>query len=365
MAQMAVEVSGIQFRNPVLTAAGPHVRTPEMMIQALEGGAGGVVSKTVSLKPARDLRPTIRKTLCKGVMNCETWSETPVEDLMDGYRRVVETGVPLIVSIGYQPDEVKRLGSFIEREVGPAAIEFSTHYVGRSVDPLLEVAQSLRASVTVPLWMKISPNVPNIEELAERVSPFVDGFVAVNSYGPVLDFDVEDHEALLGSTYGQGWLSGPPILPIALWIVYRIASVQEKPVIGVGGIGTAVDALKFFMVGASAIQICTAAILHGHSIYGTVADGISDWLDDHGYASLQDIQGVYRTKLLDRELSLSRAVMSIDGEKCTGCKACVSRCIQGALYMEGERAMVAPGRCIGCGFCQDFCAQDAMELRGV
>jgi len=236
MADLKVNVNGITFKNPVLTAAGPNVRNAELMLKAVAGGAGGVVSKTVSLKPAHDLRPTIRRAVCQGIMNCETWSETPFEEILEEYRKVKETGVPLIISIGYKPEEVKKLGSIIEKEVAPDAIEFSTHYVGGEIGPLIEVARSLRETVKLPIWMKISPNFPYVKELASRVSEYVDAFVAINSYGPVLNFDVESMEPLLGSEYGQGWLSGPPILPIALRIVYEIATVQDKPVIGVGGI---------------------------------------------------------------------------------------------------------------------------------
>ena len=363
IANLSVSVSGIRFLNPVLTAAGPNVRTAELMLQAVAGGAGGIVSKTVSLQAARDPRPTIRGTACRGLMNCETWSEMPVEEYIPECRKVKDAGVPLVVSIGYKPDEVSRLGKMFEAEVGPAAIEFSTHYVGRSLEPLVEVAQALRGSVSVPIWMKISPNFPDIEKLAVTVAPVVDGFVAINSYGPVLDFDVDSGAPLLGSDQGQGWMSGPPILPIAVRIVHRLTSVQDKPVIGVGGIEKGVDAIKFFMAGASAVQICSAAIRNGHAVYGKVAHEIGEWLDKHGYGSVQEIQGLYGRRLRERRAFDGQPVMSVDPEKCTGCAACQARCVQGALYMEREVAWVRAENCIGCGFCQDFCTYDAMALK--
>jgi dihydroorotate dehydrogenase subfamily 1 len=363
MANLSVSVNGITFPNPVLTAAGPNVRTADLMLQAAAGGAGGIVSKTVSVRPAHDPRPTIRGTACKGLMNCETWSEMPVEEYVDECRKVKDAGVPLVVSIGYKPDEVSRLGRLFGTEVGPAAIEFSTHYVGRSLEPLVEVAQALRASVSIPIWMKISPNFPDIERLAVTVAPFVDGFVAINSYGPVLDFDVESGAPLLGSDQGQGWMSGPPILPIALRIVHVLTSIQDRPVIGVGGIEKGVDAIKFFMAGASAVQICSAAIRNGHSAYGKVAREIGEWLDKHAYGSVQEIQGLYGKRLRERRGYDGVPMMTVDPEKCTGCEACQSHCIQGALLMDDGISQVEVERCIGCGFCQDYCAYDAMEMK--
>ena len=362
MAELRVKVTGIEFRNPVLTAAGPNVRNGEMMLKAFEGGAGGVVAKTVSVRPARDTRPTIRKTVCRGLVNCETWSELPFEAMLEEYRKVKDAGIPLIVSIGYTPKDMRQLGPIIEREVEPDAIEFSTHYSGRSVEPLVEVAKALRESVNLPIWMKISPNLPDIEELAVKASPFVDAFVAINSYGPVLDFDVETGEPILGSEYGQGWLSGQAILPIALRIVHQVTSVQAKPVIGVGGIERGKDAIKFFMVGASAVQICSAAIRYGHSIYGKVAKEIEKWLDEHGFSSVDEVRGLFKEKLKSRKKFDGIPVMHIEESKCTGCKLCVRACVHSALYMDGDVAKVIPENCIGCGYCQDMCNFGAMWL---
>ena len=362
MADIGVSISGVNLKNPVLPAAGPNVRTAKLMLEAVKGGAGGIVTKTISVVPADDPRPTIRKIGTRGLMNCETWSEIPAEKFIEDCKAVKGAGVPLIVSIGYKPDEVARLGKLVEEEISPDAIEFSTHYVGREVEPLVDIARSLRNAVSIPIWMKISPNFLNIEELVAAASKYVDGFVAINSYGPVLDFDPENPVPLLGSDYGQGWMSGAPILPIALRIVHQISSVQEKPVIGVGGIYSGVDAIKFIMAGASAVQVCSAAIQYGHSIYGKIAAEIEKWLDEHNFKSVDEIRGLYRKKLAERKVFLQKPTMSIDEDKCTGCKLCVSRCIQGALYMKGDKAAVISENCIGCGFCQDFCKFDAMKL---
>ncbi|HUV08185.1 MAG TPA: 4Fe-4S binding protein, partial [Spirochaetia bacterium] len=296
--------------------------------------------------------------------------------------QVMEERIPLVVSIGYTPQEVSRLGAIIEREVHPDAFEFSTHYTGKSVQPLLDVAKALRDAVQCPIWMKVSPNFPDMRELAVAASALVDGFVAINSFGPVLDFDMETGAPLLGSGDGQGWLSGPPIMPIALRIVHQLAALQEKPVIGVGGISSGADALKFIMAGASLVQVCSAALNHGHGVYGKIAKEMDVWLDGHDYRSLDQIRGLYGRKLLERKAFRELPVMAIDEEQCTGCSACVGRCIHGALSMrpagpdggggiskkekgstDHPIAQVKPELCIGCGFCRSFCAYSAMALR--
>lgn len=373
MADVSVTINGVIFANPVLPAAGPNVRTGAMMVAAARGGAGGLVSKTVSVRPARDERPTIRRTGNGGLMNSETWSEIPVEEYLDDLARAKRTGLPLVVSIGYGPDEVARLGKLVEREVSPDVFEFSTHYSGRDAGPLVDVARSLREAVHTPIWMKISPNVVDVGALAQAVSPYVDGFVAINSYGPVLDFDPDDPVRLLGSADGTGWLSGPPIRPIALQIVRELAQSQDKPVVGVGGISTGRDAIQFLMVGAHLVQVCSEAIRSGHGVYGRIAGEIDAWLEAHDHESVADIRGAFPagppriggrdgTGADGETDSARRVVIAVDAELCTGCGSCFRACMHGALQMGDGVAVATPAACIGCGYCLESCRFTALCL---
>ena len=365
MADLSTRITGIELAHPVLPAAGPNVRTGAMMAGAVAGGAAGIVSKTVSTTPAADARPTIRRTSNGGMVNAETWSEIPIDDYLAHLAEAKATGAPLVVSIGYHPDEVATLGRLIESEIEPDAFEFSTHYTGGETEPLVEVARSLREAVSAPVWMKLSPGFPDIPALAQAAAPYVDAFVAINSYGPVLDFDPAHPVPLLGSPGGTGWLSGPPIRPIALRIVAELARTQDKPIVGVGGIETGHDAVQFLMAGATALGVCTAAIEAGHGVYGRIAQEIGAWLDEHGYAGVDEIRGLYPAgPALAARSPATAAVMTIDPDACTGCRACVKSCVHGALSMVGRTAAVDQGLCIGCGYCLESCRYEAMELKG-
>ncbi|HAK45656.1 MAG TPA: diguanylate cyclase [Spirochaeta sp.] len=301
MADLKSNVFGIDFPNPVMPAAGPNVKSSRLMIEAAATGSGAVVSKTFSVVPASDPRPTMKKTVAGGLLNCETWLEDSYENFITELQNVkAESEIPLIVSIGYSAEDVAFLGRLLEKEIQPDAIEFSTHYTGSDIQPLLAVAESLKSSVNVPVLMKLSPGFPQLEELAQEAEPFVDGFVAVNSFGPALDFNPVKAAPSLGSDWGQGWLSGPPLLPIALGIVCRLAGIVSKPIIGVGGITCGTDAVKFLMAGASLVQLCTTAIHEGPSAYGRIAAEISDWLDDNGYSSIDDIKNLYLNNIENR-----------------------------------------------------------------
>ncbi|PIE54012.1 MAG: diguanylate cyclase [Dethiosulfovibrio peptidovorans] len=293
MADLSVTLGNMTFKNPVLPAAGPNVMQRAQMLGAVDKGAGGIVTKTISREPAVYPKPCIAKGPCEGYLNCETWSDRPWREYLEDYRAVKQTGVPLICSIGYSPEDVAELGRALEAEVGPHAIEFSTHYVGKTLDPLKKVAEALKGAVSCPVWMKVSPSTPDIPEMARIMSQYVDGFVAVNSVGPALDFDIEKPRPRLGTEDGHGWLSGPAITGVALYAVYQIAHVQEKPVIGVGGIRTGEDAVKFIMAGASLVGVCSEAIRKGPGTYGRIASGMSQWMDEKGYRSIDEIRGLY------------------------------------------------------------------------
>jgi dihydroorotate dehydrogenase len=228
------------------------------------------------------------------MLNSETWLEDTPDNFFKELKQLEKRDVPLAVSIGYSPEDVKYLGRRLQEEIKPEIIEFSTHYSGSDITPLIEVAEALKNCVSVPVWMKISPGFPLLEELVKAASPIVDGFVAVNSLGPALDFNPVTCKPSLGSEWGQGWLSGPPILPIALAVVYRLSGITEKPIIGVGGITTGEDAVKFLMAGASLVQVCTAALKEGPSAYGRIALEINDWMEQNSYNTIEQIKGKYR-----------------------------------------------------------------------
>jgi dihydroorotate dehydrogenase subfamily 1 len=293
MADLAVEIAGIRFKNPVLTAAGPTSRDGESLLKAASGGAGGLVTKTVSVKPAVVTKPNMAVLQAgklgsrRGMLNAELWSELSLDRwIKQEYRMALSSGLPVIASIGYTPQEVSQIGPMVEK-AGVSAIEFSTHYVGGHK----EIAKTLRDSVSIPIFAKLSPQV-DVARVAKEVEPSVDGIVAINTLGPCLHIDIETGQPVLGGEKGYGWLSGPAIKPLALRCVADVAQAVKLPVIAVGGVMSGEDAIEFFMAGASAVQVCTAAILDGPTVYGKIAAEISDWLDKHGHESVESVRGL-------------------------------------------------------------------------
>ncbi|NHJ13760.1 MAG: 4Fe-4S dicluster domain-containing protein [Candidatus Thorarchaeota archaeon] len=363
MADLKIEVAGLKFRNPVLTAAGPTSRDGMTLLNAAAGGVGGLVAKTVSLKPADVPKPNMsalgsgRAESRRGILNAELWSEIPVDQWLEKeYAIALSSGLPLIASVGYTPDEVSAIAPKIV-EKGVHGIEFSTHYVGGHA----EIAKALREAVDVPIFAKISPKV-DVASVAKAVEPFVDGVVAINTYGPCLRIDIETGRPFLGSEYGEGWMSGSAIKPIALRCVAEIARAISKPVIGVGGVTTGKDAIEFFMAGASAVEVCTAAILDGDTVYGRIAKEINEWLDIHEYKAVDDICGL-ALPYLAKGVSL-KPPPRVDLNACTRCGLCEKSCVYHAITVDKAENLFEISReaCEGCGMCVSVCPYNALSI---
>lgn len=362
MSDLSVSFCNMTFKNPVMPAAGPNGGDGQMLQRAAVGGAGGLVAKTVSVKPARVPHPNIAATVGRGLINAELWSEIPVEQFIEKeYAIAKSTGLPLIASIGYTAEELAELGPRIEKTGVVDAIEFSIHYLGKSLAPVIEAAKALRKAVSLPILAKLSPAFPDLAAVARNLEPHVDGLIAINSLGPVLDFDIETLSPRLGSEHGFGWISGPPLKPLALRIVYELAQNFSKPIIGVGGISSGRDALQFMMAGASAVQVCSAALLNGQGIYGKIASEMDKWLDEHRYESVQEIQGLYLRKTTS-SVDFAEKTVFLNREKCTFCRRCLNSCIHEALYFEAGKIQLMRDNCVGCGLCTTICPTKALTF---
>jgi dihydroorotate dehydrogenase subfamily 1 len=370
MADLKTTLCGVVFPNPVWTAAGPGGADGEMLMRAARGGAGGLVAKTISARPAEVPTPNIISPFAGSLLNAELWSELSYRRFIDQeLPRAREAGIPVVASVGYTAEELTLLGSELEKAGVADVVEFSIHYVGKEPETLRSLASALKSSVSVPVLAKLSPAIGDLGAVVRILEEVVDGFVAVNSVGPALDFDIESGRPLLGSRDGRGWLSGGAILPIGLHYVAAISALTKKPVVGAGGVRKAEDVVKYLIAGASAVQVCSLAVLKGQEVYGTLATGLSDWMDAHGYGSIEELRGLYSRALAEREREWDggrqapRLYPQIDPELCTHCLLCERSCIHAAIRFEGEQFLLDRGACVRCGLCCSLCPVDALTMK--
>ena len=360
MADLRVEVCGLRFANPILPAAGPPVRDGVALLACAAGGAGGLVAKTISTTAADPPLPNMAE-IAHGMVNTELWSELPPEQWIEHEYAIARTaGLPLIVSMGYTAGEIAALAPRIRPFAD--AVELSTHYIGDDPGPMVGAIRAAKAALDVPVFVKLSPHGQDMGHAARlAANAGADGIAAINSFGPVLSIDVETAMPRLGGPTGHGWLSGPALKPLAVRCVREVARAVDLPVFGVGGVTRGIDVVEFLMAGASAVQVCTAAILRGPQVFGRIAAELSAWLDAHGHASVRDIQA----------LALTRAwpegrpdAPRIDPDTCNDCAVCLTSCVYGAIHVVDGRVALEGEQCSRCGLCVTRCRRDAIHWPG-
>jgi dihydroorotate dehydrogenase (NAD+) catalytic subunit len=356
MADLSIEICGIRFPNPIFTAPGPPVRTGAACVRCAEGGAGGVVTKTISVAAARPVTPNIAE-IQHGMLNTELWSELPPEAWLDGEYAIARTiGVPLIVSLGYAPDEIARLAPLVAPYAD--AVELSTHYIGEDAEPMIAAIRAAKTALDVPVFVKLSPlgrELVRAAEQAEAAGAYA--IVAINSFGPCLAIDIETGRPRLGGPDGNGWLSGPALKPLAVRCVRDIARAVRIPVIGVGGVSTGADAVEMLMAGASAVGVCTAAMLRGPAVFGKIARELDAWLDGHGHAGPAAIRGLASRPLVE---PWATAPPLVDAAHCNGCDLCELACPYDAIHVADGIAVIDDARCERCGLCITRCRHGAL-----
>jgi len=362
MVSLAVEICGLKMRNPIMPAAGPTVRDGDTLVAASKGGAGALVAKTVSVSPAEVPRPCMVKVK-DGILNAELWSDLPLERwLKFEYAKAKKTGLPLIASIGYKPEEIRELAPKVVG-AGADALELSTHYLGHDPTPVVEAIKAAKETAKVPVFVKLSPNVLSITDFAKAAEDAgADGIVAINTLGPCLSIDIENAMPMMGSTSGYGWLSGPSIKPLALRCVADICRAVKIPVIGVGGVTDGRDAIEFIMAGASAVQVCTATITRGSRVYGLIADEMTRFMRTRNYNSIEDFRGAALRHMPEQPMRIKAKPPEVLMSKCTGCSLCEKHCVYGAARVIGNKARIDPGKCYGCGLCVSVCPARALRF---
>ncbi len=361
MADLTTRLFGWTLRNPLMPAPGPPVRDAQAVKACLEAGVGAVVTKTISTTAAQVPTPNMAD-LKTYFLNTELWSElSPEHWLEHEFPRIREmadqAGVPVIISLGYTAEEIAELAPKIKPFAD--AVELSTHYIEDDPRPMQEAIRAAKAALDVPVLVKMSPfREPQPAAIAAQEA-WVDGIVATNSFGPAFGIDIERGGRPLMGGKGYGWLSGPALKPIALRMVYDIAQVADVPIIGVGGISKGTDVVEYLMAGATAVGICTAAIVRGPQIFAKIAKQLNRWLDDHGYASVQEIQGL---TLQQQPPKMTEPPILVP-EKCTGCNFCVMSCFYRALYLDENRKIaIYEDLCEECGLCLTRCPVDALRF---
>jgi NAD-dependent dihydropyrimidine dehydrogenase PreA subunit len=232
-----------------------------------------------------------------------------------------------------------------------------------NVPALIEAVRLARPRVKCRLFAKLIPFIPNLEEVLQALlKAGIDGIAAMDAVGPAMEVDIETGLSTMGSPDGEGYLSGRAIRPLTVRYIYEISRYVNVPVIAVGGVTNAESAIEMLMVGATAVGMCTAPLLHGLEVFDKVATAMERWLGEHGFADVNEIRGLTHRRQAKREITSDKRA-AVDMERCTQCGRCVRSCFAAAPELVNSMLVIHTERCTGCGLCVSICPVDALSLR--
>lgn len=389
MADLAVNIGGIESPNPFWLASAPPTNTGDQIARAFDAGWGGAVWKTIG-EPIEN-----------------TWSRYSSVDLdgkrMMGFNNIeLITDRPLATNLAEieavksrYPDNALVVSLMVEsnreawhrivrqaEDAGADGLELnfgcphgmSERGMGAAIGQVPEYCQDIvgwvKEVATKPVIVKLTPNVTDIVPVALAAKAGgADAISLINTINSVtgVDLDTFAPRPTVAGQSSHGGYCGPAVKPIALHMLSAIARDSEAgdvPLSGIGGIATWQDAAEFILLGATTVQVCTAVMHWGYRIVEGMIDGLSGYLDAKGMASVNELRGKSVDRLKEwKDLDLNYVIKAnVDQDACIGCGLCYIACNDGAhqaigAERQGDRTKVwiIEDACVGCNLCSLVC----------
>ncbi|SDD27195.1 dihydropyrimidine dehydrogenase (NAD+) subunit PreA [Paracidovorax valerianellae] len=403
MADIRSSFLGIQSPNPFWLASAPPTDKEVNVTRAFEAGWGGVVWKTLGEDPHvvnvngpryGTLMSQDRRVI--GLNNIELITDRPLQTNLDEIRRVKRNWPDraMIVSLMVPcvEESWKRILPMVE-DVGADGIELnfgcphgmSERGMGAAVGQVPEYIQMVTAWCKhysrLPVIVKLTPNITDVRQPARAAKAGgADAVSLINTINSIMGVDLE-RMAMSPNTGGlgsHGGYCGPAVKPIALNMVAEIARDAQTaglPISGIGGISTWRDAAEYIALGCGTVQVCTAAMVYGFKIVQDMCDGLSNFMDAHGYRTLEDFRGQAVPTVKDwKQLNLNHIDKAvIDQDSCIQCGRCHVVCedtSHQAITFTKEGGVrlfeVNEAECVGCNLCVSICpVPECITLRSL
>ena len=402
MADLTTNFAGIRSPNPFWLASAPPTNSAYQINKAFEYGWGGAVWKTIG-DPVLNVSNRYGQFQYAGnrliaINNVELISDRPIEVNLKEIREIKKLWPDRAVIVSAMVSSNEQAWKTVVQQIedtGADGIELnygcphgmSERGMGAAVGQVPEYCEMITGWVTsaasIPVIVKLTPNVTNIVPPAHAaLNAGANGISLINTINSIAGVDVDNFEIFpnVGGKGSHGGYAGPAVRPIALHMLSAIASDpkyqgQSVPISGMGGVETWRDAAEFLLLGATSIQVCTAVMHYGFRIIHELCDGLSNWLDEKGATSIEQVIGGSVPRISaygDFDLSF-RTVATIDEDKCIQCNLCYVACDEGAhqcidLTADGVRIdpavyegsatlqpVVREDDCVGCDLCSLVC----------
>lgn len=299
MAELRVNIGALALKNPVLTASGTFGYGLEFADFVDLSALGGFIVKGTTLHPREgNDYPRMAET-AGGMLNCVGLQNKGVDHFCrEIYPRLEGVGTNVLVNVsGSTPEDYAACAARIAELPDIPAIELNISCpnvksggmaFGVTCAGAASVVKAVRRVYPKTLIVKLSPNVTDIAEIARAVE--AEGADSVSLINTLMGMSIDVERRRSRLSIGTGGLSGPAVKPVALRMVWQVAKAVNIPVVGLGGIMNATDAIEFLMAGATAVEIGTANFIDP-TVTVKVIDGINAWLDAHGCKSVTEIIG--------------------------------------------------------------------------
>jgi len=303
MLDLSIELAGMRLKNPVLAASGTYGYGREYSNYYDPGLLGGIVVKGLSLNPQEgNPPPRIVETPC-GMLNSIGLANVGIRDFLENYLPSLQNiDTHIIANIyGKSLEEYVEVARSLEGHQKISAIEVNIScpnvkkggmLFGADPQSAFEVIEAVKRVYSRPVIAKLTPNVTDIISIAKAVEEAGADAVSLINTLRGMAVDIHNRRPKLGAIFGG--LSGPAIRPVAVYMVYCVAQSVNIPVIGMGGIMKAEDALEFFIVGAKAVQVGTANFVNPYAAI-KIINGIRKYLSENNLNSIHDLIGTLKT----------------------------------------------------------------------
>ena len=302
MADLSVKIGSLDLKNPVMTASGTFGYGTEFKAFLDIEAFGGIIVKGTTLLPREgNDYPRMAET-ASGMLNCVGLQNKGVDYFCQHiYPVIKDYGTNMIVNVsGSSPenyaecaariDELERIPA-IELNISCPNVKQGGMAFGVTPEGAASVVRAVRKAYHKTLIVKLSPNVTDITEIARAVE--AEGADSVSLINTLMGMAIDIEKRCSKLSIGTGGLSGPAVKPVALRMVWQTAKAVRIPVIGLGGIMNATDAIEFLMAGATAIEVGTANFVDPN-VCEKIWKGIGEWLDAHGCQSVTEIIGTLK-----------------------------------------------------------------------
>ena len=397
MADLRVKFCGVESPNPFWLASGPPTNTGDQVMRAFDAGWGGAVWKTIG-EPIQNTSSRYASIDLNGVKmmglnNIELISDRPIEVNLSEIAEVKKRYPKHLVIASLMVESKRETWHDIVRRAEDAGSDMlelnfgcphgmSERGMGAAVGQVPEYTEMItswaKEVAKTPVISKLTPNVTDITHIALAAQRGgADAVSLINTINSLMSVNLETFAPApdVAGKSSHGGYCGPAVKPIALHLVSSVGKKVKIPIVGIGGIGNWTDAAEHIALGASTVQVCTAAMHYGFRIVEDMADGLSAYMNDHGYRSIEDFRGRAVANVLDwGDLDLNyKIVAKIHTGLCIGCQLCYVACEDGAHQcierasakngngkhnvngMEVHVPRIIEEECVGCNLCALVC----------